>query len=185
MDTGRGHRRCYCAACRTGVACTRPSSTTALFSTTATCGCLRAGAATYGAGVTSLPVWAVYCVSFGTPLAAFVGVLVGQLITRRGAAELDRRAKREETMRTLRWASECAVSADVGSARLGLAALDALSASPWLQPEDQMFVDAVVEAIVETAESAYLESGGAAVALVSDTPEHGMAADAIDQEDSR
>lgn len=109
--------------------------------------------------MTSLPVWAVYCVSFGAPLAAFAGVLVGQLVTRRGAFELDRRAKREESMRTLRWAGELAVSADRGKVVLGVAALDALSASPWLQVEDQAFTQAVLEALARTDDASYRERG--------------------------
>lgn len=105
--------------------------------------------------VTSLPTWAIYAVSFGSPLAAFLGVAIGHALTRRGATELDRRAKREETMRTLRWASELAVTSDGRTLQLGIAALDALSASPWLQSEDQVFIDAVLAAVLSENAEAY------------------------------
>lgn len=100
--------------------------------------------------MTSLPTWAIYAVSFGSPLAAFLGVLIGHLVSRRGASELDRRGKREESMRTLRWASELAVTDDDRTARLGVAALDALGASPWLQVEDQAFIDTMLAALVRS-----------------------------------
>jgi hypothetical protein len=35
-------------------------------------------------------------VSFGTPVAAFLGVLLAQWITRKGATELETRSRREE-----------------------------------------------------------------------------------------
>lgn len=74
----------------------------------------------------SLPTWAVYSVAFGTPLLAFIGGLIGQLIGRRGAVELEGRSKREEVMRNLRWAAELAVSPDESKARLGVAQLRSL-----------------------------------------------------------
>lgn len=117
----------------------------------------------YGPGMTSLPTWAVYCVSFGTPLATFIGVLIGHVLASRSTDELDCRAKREESMRTLRWAGELALSGDVGSARVGLAALDALSASPWLQSEDQAFIDTVVAALANTDATGYRERGNAVI----------------------
>lgn len=108
----------------------------------------------------TLPTWAVYAVSFGSPAAAFLGVVIGHLLSRRGAFELDRRARREESMRTLRWASELAVAGDGRSVRLGIAALDALSVSPWLQSEDQAFVDAVLDALLERGVRVYREAAG-------------------------
>jgi hypothetical protein len=56
--------------------------------------------------VTTLPTWARYVVGFGTPAAAFLGVLIGHVLLRRGANELDVWRRREETMRMLRWASD-------------------------------------------------------------------------------
>ena len=52
--------------------------------------------------MTTLPTWAVYAVSLGTPLAAFIGGVLGHLILRKGANELDVWRRREETMRMLR-----------------------------------------------------------------------------------
>jgi ribosome assembly protein YihI (activator of Der GTPase) len=99
--------------------------------------------------VTTLPTWAVYAVSIGTPVLAFVGVLIGHLFLRKGANELDVWRRREETMRMLRWASELAVSDDDAKARMGVAALAALSGSELLQEEDQQLVDAVLDSVLE------------------------------------
>jgi hypothetical protein len=76
--------------------------------------------------VTSLPTWAVYVLSFGSPVLTFVGVAIGQVISRQGAAELEARSKREELMRVVRWASELAISDDEAHTRLGMAQLGAL-----------------------------------------------------------
>ena len=38
--------------------------------------------------MTTLPTWALFVVSFGTPIAALTGVVVGQVLLRRGANEL-------------------------------------------------------------------------------------------------
>ena len=99
--------------------------------------------------MTSLPTWAVYAVSFGTPLFAFLGVLVGHWLLRKGATELDVWRRREETMRMLRWASEQATSDEDAKARMGVAALAALSDSELLQEPDQALVDAVLDSILE------------------------------------
>lgn len=69
--------------------------------------------------MTELPLWAVYAVSFGTPLAAFAGVVLGHYLLRKGATELDVWRRREETMRMLRWASEQAAASDSAHARMG------------------------------------------------------------------
>lgn len=92
------------------------------------------------AGVTTLPSWAVYAVSLGSPIAAFVGVVLGQWLLRKGAHELDVWRRREETMRMLRWASEQAASPETVKAGMGLAALEALSTSELLQEPDQSLV---------------------------------------------
>ena len=62
--------------------------------------------------MTTLPTWTVWFVTIGTPLLTFIGVLIAQLMTRKGAQELEVRSKREETMRNLRWAAELAVKED-------------------------------------------------------------------------
>jgi hypothetical protein len=98
--------------------------------------------------VTSLPTWAVWTLAFGTPVLAFVGVVIGQVITRRGATELEIRLKREEVMRVLRWAAELAVSDDEAHARLGVAQLGVLLSSELLDEEEKDFVQAALEAVV-------------------------------------
>ena len=69
-----------------------------------------------------------------------VGVLASAYFLRRtgkesrtSAQELDRRGKREETMRTLRWAAERTVSSEDRESRLGIAALGSLGGSTWLE----------------------------------------------------
>ena len=99
--------------------------------------------------MTTLPTWALYAVGFGTPIASFLGVLIGHVLLRKGANELDVWRRREETMRMLRWASERATSGTDAEARMGLAALDALSDSELLQPPDQALVDAVLDSLLE------------------------------------
>jgi len=96
--------------------------------------------------VTSLPTWAVYFLAFGTPVLAFAGGLIGQLITRRGAVELERRSKREEVMRILRWAAELGVSPDEAKARLGRAQLQTLLDADILDEEERDFVQTALEA---------------------------------------
>jgi hypothetical protein len=98
--------------------------------------------------VTSLPTWAVWVLSFGSPLLAFVGVILGQAVTRRGDKELEFRSKREEVMRILRWAAELAVSDDQAHSRLGVAELGALLHSELLDEEEKDFVQAALTAVV-------------------------------------
>lgn len=66
-----------------------------------------------------MPTWAVYGIAFGTPTLAFIGAFAGHLLGRKTAGELETRSKREETMRTLRWAAELAVDDDERKANLG------------------------------------------------------------------
>ena len=98
--------------------------------------------------MTSLPTWAVWVLSFGSPVLAFVGVVFGQTVTRRGARELEFRSKREEVMRVLRWAAELAVSDDQAHSRLGVAELGALLQSELLDEEEKDFVQAALTAVV-------------------------------------
>jgi hypothetical protein len=114
----------------------------------------------YDLPVTTLPTWALYLVSFGTPVAAFVGVVVAQLVLRKGANELEVWRRREETMRMLRWASEQAASSDLARARMGVAALDALSTSELLQEPDQDLVDAVLDSLIEEPVEEIEEAAG-------------------------
>lgn len=115
--------------------------------------------------MTTLPTWAVYSVAFGTPLLAFLGVVVGHALLRRTANELDVWRRREETMRMLRWASEQAASVEPAKARMGIAALDALSGSELLQKSDGMIVDAVlVSLLAEPVEQ--IEQGAGEVDVI-------------------
>ena len=102
----------------------------------------------YRARVTTVPIWAAVLVSIGTPIVTFVGVLVAQLITRRGAQELETRSNREETMRNLRWAAELSVSPDQAKSQLGFSQLRALADSDMLNPAQQLFIDAALAAVV-------------------------------------
>lgn len=63
-------------------------------------------------------------------------------------------------MRMLRWASEHAVSREDAKARMGLAALDALSESELLQLRDQALVDAVIDSLLEEPIEEIEELGG-------------------------
>jgi hypothetical protein len=116
--------------------------------------------------VTSLPTWAVYSLGFGTPVLAFAGGLVSQLITRRGAVELDKRSKREEVMRVLRWAAELGVAADEGKARLGRAQLETLLDSELLDEKERDFVQVALEATLARAVEQIEQAGEGAQAIV-------------------
>ena len=121
--------------------------------------------------VTSLPTWAVWLLSFGTPILTFVGVLVAQVISRVGAEELENRSKREEVMRTLRWAAELAVSADEAQARLGVTQLGSLMASELLDDSDRDFVQAALEAAVRVPVEEIEQAGpDAQVVVATDLP---------------
>lgn len=108
----------------------------------------------------SLPLWAVFVVSFGSPALAFLGVLVAQWMGRKGASELETRSKREETMRTLRWAAELAVTPDDDAkAALGVAQLTALGESDLLDDAQKLFVGAALDAVLEDAVEEVEEAG--------------------------
>lgn len=117
-----------------------------------------------------LPTWAVYLVSFGTPVSAFVGVVVGHMLLRKGATELDVWRRREETMRMLRWASEQATSKDPARAQMGVAALEALSSSELLQQADQSLVDAVIDSLIEEPVEQIEETDGEVEVIEVDNP---------------
>ncbi|GAB3068434.1 hypothetical protein GCM10027053_35930 [Intrasporangium mesophilum] len=86
---------------------------------------------------------------------AIVTVLVTQGVVLFGLRGAEARWRREETMRLLRWAAELAIGRsdrpDEASNLAGLQILDALQSSPLLQKEDQRFISAVLEAIVDQA----------------------------------
>lgn len=118
--------------------------------------------------MTSLPTWAVWTLAFGTPVLAFLGVMIGQVITRRGDTELEIRSKREEVMRILRWAAELAVSDDEAHARLGVSQLGALLSSELLDEEEKDFVQAALEAVVRVPVQ-QIEELGEDVQVVAET----------------
>jgi hypothetical protein len=95
-----------------------------------------------------VPIWVVLVIAVGSPLLAFCGVVLAQWLTRKTANESEIRWQREETMRMLRWAADLASEQDPNRSAVGIAALDALDDSPLLQPEDQLLISAVLEAIV-------------------------------------
>ena len=116
-------------------------------------------------GTTALPTWAVYAVSIGAPVAAFLGTLLGHAVSRRGARELERRSRREEVMRNLRWAVELALDADPRRAGLGVSQLTALLWSDLLDRSAELFVDAALADLVrhrdrETGDLGFEDEGG-------------------------
>jgi hypothetical protein len=116
---------------------------------------------------------AVYLVvAITTPILAFAGALLGQLLTRRAARELEVRSRREETMRNLRWAAELAIDRDDRKAQLGVAQLRALGDSELLDAEQQGFVDAALASVLEQPlEELYgAEEAGEEVVTVLEAP---------------
>jgi len=97
--------------------------------------------------MTTLPTWAVWLVSVGTPVVTFLGVLLAQFIARKGARELETRSRREETMRNLRWAAELSANRDDRLADLGVAELTALLRSDLLDEPEKVFVVAALGAV--------------------------------------
>jgi hypothetical protein len=127
--------------------------------------------------VTSLPTWAVWVLSFGSPALAFAGVVIGQAFARRGATELEFRSKREEVMRILRWAAELAVSDDQAHSRLGVAELGALLLSELLDEEEKDFVQAALTAVVRVPVEQIEQLGDDVTVIAeSDRPTEPMAA---------
>ncbi|MDN5919269.1 MAG: hypothetical protein L0I76_29940 [Pseudonocardia sp.] len=95
--------------------------------------------------------------------------ILTRLDGRLGAVELDRWRRREETMRMLRWASESAADEENTTlAGVGLAALEALGDSELLQAEDQVFIDKVLDAVLDPAISQYHEIPGAVEVVQED-----------------
>lgn len=106
------------------------------------------------AAAVTLPTWAVYVASIGAPVGAFLGVLFAQWVLRKGAKELERRSKREEVLRNMRWAAELAVSDDPYRADMGVTQLLALSDSDLTDPVVQAFVDAALDVVADPAADA-------------------------------
>jgi hypothetical protein len=119
--------------------------------------------------VTSLPTWAVWVLSFGSPTVTAVIACVGQYLGHHAARDLEARSKREEVMRNLRWAAELAASNDAAKARLGVRQLKALRDSKMLTPADQEFVRAALEATIKNPRQAIAESTEDAEVVVDTT----------------
>lgn len=90
----------------------------------------------------TLPIWLVTLIA-ATPLLAFLGGLVGTWLTRKSDRESDRRWRREESMRMLRWATELALSPDGEKASTGWAVITALAGAQMLDSDDLVFLDAL------------------------------------------
>jgi hypothetical protein len=127
---------------------------------------------------TQLPTWAVYAVALGTPILAFLGAIIGHVITRRGAKEQEQRSRREQLMKTLQWAAELAISDDQAKARLGLGELQALADSYLNDPEVQAFVDAALEAVVEPVADEIDDHPDAEIEPASTAADDGIVTDA-------
>lgn len=82
--------------------------------------------------------------TFLTPLLAFGGALLGVVLNRRGAHELERRSVREETMRNVQWAAELGIDRDDARVRLGVAQLRALSTVERLDDYERALVKAAL-----------------------------------------
>jgi hypothetical protein len=127
--------------------------------------------------MTTLPIWAVYAVSLGSPALAFLGVFLGLFITRRGAreqrlgaVELEARSQREEAMRTLRWACEQAASPNPKLAAVGVETIRELQFSQRLAPEDMRLVLTAADVLLRPALEAYRLDHDVEVVLVVDEP---------------
>lgn len=107
-----------------------------------------------GTAGTSVPVWFTIAVGVAGPLLVLLGVVIGHYIARRGARELDQRARREELLRMVRWSAEH-VTKGAQQARVALAMLEAAGASSLLQDGDQRFIDAIVDTVLDTPVEAY------------------------------
>lgn len=92
--------------------------------------------------VTELPLWAVYVVSFGTPLSALAGVLIT-------AWWSGRRQRAQMFQRHLEWASHLALSSDERTRSFGVSQLDALRKSPWYSPQDEALLTAALEQVLQ------------------------------------
>lgn len=99
--------------------------------------------------VASFPTWAVYTLSFGSPVLTAATAFWAKHLDRRGARELEIRSKREEVMRNLRWAAELTVSDDARKARLGVLELEALRDSKMLSSSELGFIYAALDDAIE------------------------------------
>lgn len=104
-----------------------------------------------------VPLWVAVVIAVAAPVFSFLGVLLAQSFTRNSSERAERRLRREETMRMLRWAADLAASDVRPRAAVGIAALDALNESEVLDAEDQLLISGVLDAVVEPATETYDE----------------------------
>jgi hypothetical protein len=109
--------------------------------------------------VTSLPIWTVWALGFGSPAVTAAITLFGQHLNRRNAKELESRSRREEILRNLRWAAELAISDDVGRARLGVLQLQELRNSNLLSSNEEGLIDSALRAAIEAPRQAIVHAG--------------------------
>jgi hypothetical protein len=83
-----------------------------------------------------------------SPILAFFGGSVGSRVAGRADNRLDKWRRREEAMRTIRWAAEKAVDLDPRVSEIGYTALEGLDSSELLQPEERRFLQLVTAAAV-------------------------------------
>lgn len=77
---------------------------------------------------------------------SFIGGSLGARTASRADNRRDRGRRREETMRTIRWAAEKAADHDTLICEIGYDAMEALAASELLQAEDRSFLLRVTDA---------------------------------------
>jgi hypothetical protein len=73
-----------------------------------------------------------------------LGVLIGSVITRKNARELEARSQRTESMQMLRWAVEMASEHDESKALIGRLVLEQLAKSNMVHDDDRDLAVAVV-----------------------------------------
>ncbi|GAB3919472.1 hypothetical protein GCM10011575_30540 [Microlunatus endophyticus] len=108
--------------------------------------------------MTELPLWAVYVVSFGTPLCALAGVLISGWWN-------GRRQRQQMFQRHLEWASELALSSDERTRAFGVGQLDALRQSPWYSVRDEALLAAALEEALQPA-AGDIDASSAKILLV-------------------
>lgn len=116
----------------------------------------------------SLPLWAVYTVGVGSPLATAAIALYAQIVSRSSIKALEDQSRREEVLRCLRWAAELAVSDDLRKARLGIEELEALRAYKLLSKAEEGFVDAACRAAIEEVRQAIKRAPEAQIIATTD-----------------
>jgi hypothetical protein len=85
------------------------------------------------------------------PTFSFAGAYLGYRRARAADLALDRWRRREETMRMVRWAADHALADDESLRPVGVSALGALRRAELLQPEDELLVEEIAEAVAIVA----------------------------------